>query len=64
MDKELQLLSIGRRLVYKNSASNSTTVDKESFDYSMSTKALSSSTMKVQTGPPDFVALYYIMKIA
>lgn len=48
----------------KNSASNSTTVDKESFDYSMSTKALGSSTMKVLTGPPDFVALYYIMKIA
>lgn len=47
-----------------SSGANSVTVDKESFEYSMSTKSLGSTTMKVQTGVPNFVALYYIMKIA
>lgn len=44
--------------------STGVTVDKESFEYSMSTKSLGSTTMTLQTGLPSYVALYYIMKIA
>jgi hypothetical protein len=43
--------------------SSGVTVDKESFEYSMSTKSLGSTTMTLQTGLPSYVALYYIMKI-
>ena len=57
-------VSSTRALGSKSSTSNSTTVDKESFDYSMSTKSLGSTTLSIQTGEPPYVALYYIMKIA
>ena len=51
-----------RTLGSKNSTS-STTVDKESFDYSMSTTSLGSTTLTIQTDEPPYVALYYVMKI-
>lgn len=53
-----------RALGTTNSASGSITVDKESFEYSMSTKSLGSTTLTVQTGVSPYVALYYVMKIA
>lgn len=47
-----------------NSVTSGTVVDEASFNYSMSTNSLGSTTLTVQTSLPPYVALYYVMKIA